>query len=200
MDTFYKITLQDVESMKKKGIENIYLRTRKLVAVFEDNEFREVGGDDYEVAGRLDKYVNDTALTFLELRCVLESFPNREQWEKVPLRTLYAQAYDKQHPPKVKPIKQQETADRPAVNMSQFHKMEREVRETSQRCVQVVSELDQLRAENRELREENARLLKIIADSGIETSGAEENTDIARCIAPIDVTSEIAELQSAEKG
>ena len=88
----WKKLLEKVESLFAEGRVNLYATTVLLVKIFNDRDFRhEVKLEsDYDASDWLDKYITDTDLTLLELRKVLEQFPDESQWKETTIWKLYA--------------------------------------------------------------------------------------------------------------
>jgi len=153
----YKKKLMNVSELKASGIERLHERVVLLVEVFEDADFRsDISGDDFAMSVALDKYVDDCALSFLELRSVLQAFPAAAEWQQASLRQLYADAVAKSAPaPSAGDAPKRE---RRAVTVKQFEQVETELKDATCRANTLVDEITELRAENRRLIAENARL------------------------------------------
>ena len=159
--TDYKRMLQHASELKSQGLDKLFMRIQLLVTVFEDHEFRANGADDFALASILDKYVDDTALGFLELRAVLQVFPNCEQWKKVPLRKMYQEALERHSPSNrknVDEIKEPEKRISPVVSRKQFESVVKDLEQSQKLTVQIKSEIDELREENQSLKKEIVRL------------------------------------------
>lgn len=163
----YKALLLEARNLRGQSGLNAHRRAILLTQVFSDHAFRaEVGAvDDYAVAAFLDAEVEDLCLSFLELAAILRHFPDSSQWADGKLRTLYEAACDKEKGEAKKiaadapkrsrrtvTIKELETAE------SRVAEAEAALRHQERASAKVVSELDQIRAENQALRLENATL------------------------------------------
>lgn len=72
----------------------LYRRTKLLVAVFEDAEFRADNDlrDDEQIGDYIDDHFPPLGLTFLQLRYLLQRYPKESQWKGANLAGLYAGA------------------------------------------------------------------------------------------------------------
>lgn len=176
----YKTRLKDVSALKSTGLSQLHQRITLLNYVFEDSDFRaDVGGDDFALAKVLNNYVDDCALTFLELRAVMKEFPTEGQWSLQPLRNLYAAAVAKSKPP----VEHDEnkTARRTA-SMKDIDALTSKLEEKEFLVKTLGNEVSELRQENRKLLADNARLEGRIVEleRSIERSGARQVSGIAR--------------------
>lgn len=159
----YKKKLINVSELKASGIERLHERVKLLVEVFEDHDFRtDINGDDFAMSAALDKYVDDCALSFLELRSVLQSFPDPDEWKKTSLRQLYANAVSRSSAPNV--AGDEPKPERRSVTIKQFDELSDRLKDESCRANSLFVEITELRSENRRLLAENARLEGRIAE------------------------------------
>lgn len=89
----WKRKLLDAKKQHGRGMVCIYRQTRLLNEVFRDAEFRADVNlrDDLEAADWLDTEVpSESALGFLQLRSVLEQYPEEKDWEAGKLRAMFA--------------------------------------------------------------------------------------------------------------
>lgn len=149
--------------MLKSSKTALHDRVVLLVEIFDDRDFRADNGnfDDFEAAILLDRYLEDTSVSFLEARAILEVFPNPADWAKMSLRDLYEKALEKQ-----KPIGEDlPKRTRRAVTMKELEDAELATKEYASRCAFLTKEktglekkVAELEAENRRLVVENANL------------------------------------------
>ena len=80
----YRKLLLEASELRAQGGRSAYQRTKLLVQVFKDRDFRAEAGnvDDFRAAEVLDEYVEDLALSFLELRAMYEHFPKESSGAK----------------------------------------------------------------------------------------------------------------------
>ncbi len=85
-----KLLLQAKKLNTKIGMW-IYRRTKILLEIFDDAEFRaEIGlRDDLQAAEWLDKEFKGVALKFLQLRAILNEYPDEKQWMDGDLQTMF---------------------------------------------------------------------------------------------------------------
>lgn len=154
----YKELLIECAELRGLGGKSAFKRAGLLVRAFNDNGFRaEVGDNDFLIAAKLDAYVEDLCLGFLELKKMLEFAPDEAQWATGQLRRLHAQmmaANAMNRLPKKPLLEAQPTT------MSGGSLSYEESREAMQFEQNRISELDALRAENMRLKRENAELRK----------------------------------------
>jgi len=157
----YKNLLLDCSELKGNGLAMLHKRATLLVEVFEDQHFRQdIGGGDFTLAGVLDKYVDDCALTFLQLRTILQVFPDPVKWRTVSLRSLYLDAMTSLHPPKVKdePAEEDVVDSGPSIVRGQSIPEVSDEQAVLPESPDSGSSIASLRKENKELRLENAKL------------------------------------------
>ena len=176
----YKQHLKNVSELKSSGISCLHQRVKILVKVFDDATFREdIGGDDFALASALNKYVDDCALSFLELRTVLQTFPNEADWIKTSLRQLLENALKAGRSSK---DNDKEPVARRTVTIKEFDALGDKLKDAEYMRKTLGDEVSELRAENRRLLAENARLEGRISEleRSIERYGAERRAVIAR--------------------
>lgn len=168
----YKTLLLEARELRHEAGKNAHKRATLLVKVFDDRDFRdEVGAlDDFAAAECLNAEVEDLCLTFLQLREMLKAFPLEADWADGKLRTLYNRTLELGKAAE-DANKRENTRTRRAVSLKELEKVEQEkseaeaaLRHQERRVAQVVTELDQLRADNQALRLENAQLRGRIAE------------------------------------
>jgi len=94
--TPYKKLLIQAKTLQATAKANVYDRVTLLVQVYDDDTFRlEHGADDFALANVLNQYLDDTGWDFLELRSILEHFPEREQWQENRLTKMHQEVMDK---------------------------------------------------------------------------------------------------------
>jgi hypothetical protein len=78
----YKQLLIKVRDLQQTAKANVYQRVKLLVQVFANEDFRlDHGADDFVLSGILDQYVSDIGWGFMELRSILEYYPNEADWK-----------------------------------------------------------------------------------------------------------------------
>lgn len=78
----YKRLLIQVKNLQQNAKANVYKRVSLLVQVFNNEGFRlDHGADDFVLSGILDQYVADIGWGFMELRSILDHFPNEADWK-----------------------------------------------------------------------------------------------------------------------
>lgn len=154
----YKKKLLHVLDMKSGSLTELHRRVSILVEVFEDADFRaDNGTDDFELAEKLDKYVDDCALKFLELRSVLAAFPSAEAWSGASLRSLYDEA-TKCAADGVTQVDDGPTRTVHRATIKEVRDLESRLKDAEFSTRTLTDEVSELRAENRRLVTENARL------------------------------------------
>lgn len=118
----YKEILIKVLEMQSKSASDLYQRATLLVVVFDDSEFRADAGnaDDHKAADMLDRYVGDSAYSFLQLRAMLIAEPKREAWKTKTLREIWDAASRKAE------VTGAATATRRAVKLKDFEQVQLE--------------------------------------------------------------------------
>lgn len=143
----WKQKLIKAEDMRQSSVASIYDRAKLLNDVFDDTEFRDDNNlDDLRAAEVLDSYLTDVAASFLELRSVLEMFPNRDQWAQRDLKKMIAEMMDRKA--------SEAPADTGAVRRKRVTRADFEALE--QERDELAARVEQLLAENRELRDQLA--------------------------------------------
>ena len=151
----YKQKLIVASQMQAQTKGSIYDRVKILNEVFEDRDFRAEAGnlDDFKADDHLSRYVNDTGFSFLQLRAILEHFPDRAAWEQ----GLLAEMYDEMRDAKARRNRaEREPAATPRrrVTAAEYDKLAEEkarmevlVRQTREQIHQATDHADELRAE-----------------------------------------------------
>ena len=152
----YKAKLIAAGEMLAEGRENLHERVKLLVGVFEDREFRADNQqyDDFQAANLLDKFLEATALTFLEARAVYQTYPAFKQWEGKSIRELYESALEQSRATD----SEKERATPRRVTIKQFEEEQRSRRDAEAECRNLKKQVADLEAENRNLIRDNARL------------------------------------------
>ncbi len=163
----YKRLLLECKELGKQGRKGAYALATKLTKVFADDAFRQDIGatDDFAVADALSEYTGDLCLSFLELRTLLEEFPQEEEWAAAKsLAKLYDDAC--QRISDRKPEDSERTPiTRNRITREAHEKVVEELKDRNARLTfvekqvaQSTSTIDQLRNENSDLKMENERL------------------------------------------
>jgi DNA-binding transcriptional MerR regulator len=97
----YKKLLLQAQEMRGQSNGMIYDRARILCQVFDDGEFREDNGniDDFRLAEILNNYIDDLGFDFLDLRSMLDKYPDRESWVSGRLKRMLAAIREKRESP-----------------------------------------------------------------------------------------------------
>ena len=145
----WKEKLAQVKNLRKRSAGLVYERIVLLVDVYADEEFlADEGLDELSAADRLDEELADVCAGFLELKAVLEFYPNRKQWEGRRLDLIVAEVLEAER-------KRHESTREPRkitrFTKSQFEDLTRE-RNT------LTSQLSEVRDENISLHEEIGQL------------------------------------------
>jgi hypothetical protein len=150
----YKKLLTECSQLREASVASAFRRTTLLCQVFDNDEFRADihAVDDHAVAEFLDGYVSDLALSFLELRAVLQAFPNEADWQKHGLVELYRQASEARTDRGAAP----RTCRRATIR--ELDKAREEASANKKWAEHLENERKTLADENRELRLEIARL------------------------------------------
>ncbi len=86
----YKRLLIQAKNLQATAKANVHKRVTLLVQVFDNQQFRiDHGADDFVLAGILDQYVSDIGWGFMELRSILEHFPNEKDWKESRLTKMH---------------------------------------------------------------------------------------------------------------
>lgn len=152
----YKKKLIAAGEMRTAGRESLFQLATILVEVFEDRDFRADSGniDDFHASELLDKYLEHTAATFLEVRAILQTFPTLEQWNGKTVRELYESALESSRAsedskPRVTPRR---------ITIKEFEEEQRLRREAEAEVRNLKKQVDELDKQNRKLIRENATL------------------------------------------
>ena len=130
-----------------------------MVDIFDDRDFRADNNnfDDFAAGELLDKYLEDTSVSFMEARAILISFPDANDWKKTSLRDLYEQAIEKQKPAK---DSNAEKRTRRAVTLKELEDAENATKEYLARCNFLTGENKSLQQQITDLETENRRLVR----------------------------------------
>lgn len=139
----YKRLLLEALELRGLGGKSAYRRTKLLVQVFADRDFRAEAGnvDDFRAAEVLDEYVEDLALSFLELRAMIEHFPRESQWSEGKLRSMYKEVMEAGGQP------EREIRPRHKISLAQFAELEDKFRKEQARVKELQKQNAQLRSE-----------------------------------------------------
>lgn len=168
----YKQLLLEAKSMRQSAGSNAYDRAVILMKVFDDREFRADNGnvDDFALADVLDAYCEDLSFGFLDLKALIEHFPQREQWSDGLLRRMYTEMLDAREkvdvgerkvPQRRASLKQLEAAERRVVELEAAVQRMPDLEAQNARLQEEVMEL---REESRRLRASYTRALDRISD------------------------------------
>ncbi len=139
----YKKLLSEALALRTQGGKSAYQRTKILVQVFLNRDFRAEAGnvDDGRAAEVLDEYVEDLALRFLELKAMYEYFPKDSQWSEGKLRSMYKEVMEAgAQPPR-------EVQRRHKITLEQYAELEAKWKKELARVQQLRKENTQLRSE-----------------------------------------------------
>jgi len=114
-----------------------------------------MGVTEDEMHDRINGLFADFAIDLSEAIVVLQFFPKREHWSK-PVRELYSEARAAAIRQNAETAPPQRTVHR--ITRKEFDAVEKRAADAEHALTRATSQLDQLIAENRELRDENARL------------------------------------------
>lgn len=159
-ETSYKAKLLNARAMRGKGGFAAYDRVTLLNGVFDDRDFRaDIGNvDDFRAADVLNEYTEDLALRFLELRAMLEHYPERSQWKDGKLRTMYDEMRAARNVD-AEPTKRQ----RQSVTREQYDALQNDKQHAEARAKFLDGELSQRQNRLAELERENAQLKQALA-------------------------------------
>jgi hypothetical protein len=166
--------------LQQAGRANLHERVTILVQVFENVDWREeqysrgVAHDDEAVAALLNEYVEDSHHEFLQLRAVLQRFPNASDWAACPVSRLLAEALapgrDKQAPPT-----KRKTATLADLNAAKIRAKEAETKAARSRA-----DCETARTQVETAREAIARLERELAAARSRVAELEEENDRLR--------------------
>lgn len=151
----WKSRMTQVQNLRKRSASLVYDRVVLLVDVYRDEEFlTDEGLDELSAANRLDDELADVCAGFLELKAVLEFYPDRKQWEGRRLDLIVAEVLEAER-------KQHKTTREPRkitrVTKAKFEDLTRE-RNT------LTTQLSDVRDENISLHEEIGQLKHRISE------------------------------------
>lgn len=146
----YKKLLLEAKALRGQAGGAAYDRAKLLNAVFEDTEFlADLGSIDQDKAAKvLDDYVQDLALSFLELRALFLHFPKRAAWEDGKLRDMYDEMLD------ARPQPEKRTASRKTATVAELTAAREEIARLNRKLKAAQEQLAQLKEENKELKKE----------------------------------------------
>jgi hypothetical protein len=108
--TGYKAALVKLELLRGQAGAAAYDRV-KLAAeqIFEDRDFRaDLGNfDDFQAGDFLNPYFEDLCLEFLQLRSMLEFYPERERWAEGKLATMRREMLESRGQPEEEAVKRE---------------------------------------------------------------------------------------------
>lgn len=87
----YKALLKQVIDLRGKGGANAFRRAKILVEVYEQSDFieQECRGNALDAERKLDDYVQDLCLSFMELRDMLKHFRRSGEWKGGRLKAMH---------------------------------------------------------------------------------------------------------------
>ena len=142
----YKKMLDGAKELKRQCIEKLAMRARILIAVFEDENFRQKAGiGEQTIINRLNRYLEDYGVTLPEMIEVMKVFPEPELWGGKSIRAVYAEAMEVQKRG-MQPCELPKEHVRNNVALSEYT------------IAMARTEIAWLRNENKSLRMENRRL------------------------------------------
>lgn len=163
----YKELLLQAKSLMRKGAESLFDRAKILVEVFDDAAFRADHGmyDDAQLAEQLDAYLQDTKWRFAELRLMLSFCSDRKRWSTGKLRDLYDEALAAKRPAPQEEPRHRRTAtvaeleaaeDRVKHEAAVSRQLRAQLESEAKQRENTETELERLRRQNAQLREELA--------------------------------------------
>lgn len=162
----YKKLLIEAKRLVGQAGLAAYDRATLLNKVFEDPAFRADTGavDDYALGEVLDAYVSDLAVDFMELKNLLDHFPNREAWGTGNLKRMRVEMIAaRREASRAEREQAGETITRTRRTHQEFKELEHE-KDVAER------QLESSRRDNESLVQEVARLKKEAADLRIENA------------------------------
>jgi cell division septum initiation protein DivIVA len=166
----------EVESLRnqlRNGQGSFYDLATRCVVLFNacGDCAKMLGITEDETHERIAGLFDDFAIDLSEAIVVLKFFPQREHWNK-PVRELYADA--RVQAQRMQPTNGGEKRSVHRVTRKEFEAVEQRAVDAEHALTRETSRIDQLLAENRELREENARLKGRIEQLERQLSGARQ--------------------------
>lgn len=158
----YKAKMLRALKLKSQGALAIYEMTRLAVEIFDDADFRLDHGnaDDFRCADVLDDQLfAEFGWSFFDLRRMLQKFPEKKHWQAGKLRHLYEEVAKSQvaeSEPR-KPV-QRATLKEVSALQDQVKSLETQRKFGEQLLDQRSKEVDELLAENSDLKREIATL------------------------------------------
>lgn len=156
-----------VEASKLRGQSGLaaYRRILLLNEVFNDVAWRDRVGlsDDDKAMRTLDEYVDDLALTFAELRAMLDFYPSKEVWGTGKLMSLYREMREAQAA--ASRLDGDERPQHKRIKKADFEKLAEEKQQVEYKVKQLTETVQQERDEIIQLRRENASLREELAEA-----------------------------------
>lgn len=91
----WKKKLNEHKELRKQGAVLLHARVTLLVAVYDDEAFREwCEVNETDEIEYLDEQLSDVAVEFMTLRTVLQEFPKAEEWAERNIRELIAEVLE----------------------------------------------------------------------------------------------------------
>lgn len=169
----YKALLLKCQELRGQAGAAAYDRAKMLVQVFDSQAWRADASpkagqllDDLDAGRLLDAYVEDLALGFLDLRAMLEHFPEREQWAQGLLKRMHAEMLAARETTEEQPARKRSVVTKQeleAVENERDHLkaradyLTRDIAEVKDELKEARQQVKSLEAENRQLRESLAR-------------------------------------------
>ena len=162
----YKRRLLKARELRKYAAGKNYDRTKLLVAVFDDREFRADNGnaDDLAAAAILDAEIEDLGLEFLQARALLEYFPDRQQWASGLLVNMYQELLDGK---RIKVTTEAPKQKRNSATLAELEETQRQSKHWEARASFLGNEVVRLKNRIAELEEENAGLRAELAEVAV---------------------------------
>jgi hypothetical protein len=174
----WKKKLIQAEGLTGNLGRTVYQRTKLLVEVFDDAEFRAEAGcrDDIKAADFLtDKYCGGVALHFLDLRDMLMHFPEESMWEKADFYEMHGQVIEARDAKKAAEEGRKPPQKRHVVTRREFDQVkqqlegkEKELESSRVLVKELFDRIAGLERENAHLREENGRLKSQLSELAVE--------------------------------
>ncbi len=88
----WKKALLEARQQADRGLTCLFRQTKLLIEIFDDAEFRADAGlrDDLQAAEWLDAEFPNAPLKFLEMRAILQAFPEEKDWREQSLQEMFA--------------------------------------------------------------------------------------------------------------
>ncbi len=159
----WKKLLTEARELQGQLCVMIYRRTKILAQIFNDAQFRADNSlrDDFEVADWLDAEFKGTALGFLQLRAMLEMFPDEADWKAGDLATMHEKvltAHEEASRPEEKRTRKSVKVAEHTETCEDRDRWKAKATKAEAVVEMRESEVERLRRENGELRRENELL------------------------------------------